>query len=109
MTSVRQLAMQPGRHEKRSTTAVVVMVTSRDHMSRTEFTLTENISGRGARVVTKKRWSANESLVIKSFEGDLQSEARVIYSHPIRESVYAIGLELIAPTGNWRTEKGRGY
>ena len=88
---------------------MAVMVTSRDHMSRTELTLTENISGRGARVVTKKRWSANESLVIKSFEGDLQSEARVIYSHPIRESVYAIGLELIAPMGDWRTEKGRAY
>jgi len=85
---------------------VVVMVTSRDHMSRTELTLTENISGRGARVVTKKRWSANESLVIKSFEGDLQSEARVIYSHPIRESVYAIGLELIAPRVTGEQRKG---
>jgi predicted nucleic acid-binding protein len=88
---------------------VAVMLTSRDRASRTELTLTENISSRGARVVTKKRWSANDSLVIKSLEGDLQSEARVIYSQPIRENVYAIGVELIAPMGDWRTEKGRGY
>jgi hypothetical protein len=81
---------------------VAVMLTSQDRVSRTELTLTENISGRGARVVTKKLWSVNDSLVIKSLEGDLQSEARVIYSRPIRESVYAIGLELIAPVGNWR-------
>ena len=73
-------------------------------MSRTELTLTDNISGRGARVITKTLWSANDSLVIKSLEGDLQSEARVIYRQPVRENVYAIGLELIAPTGRWQAK-----
>ncbi len=81
---------------------MAVMLTSPEPVSRTELTITENISSRGARVVTKAPWSANDSLVIKSLEGDLQSEARIIYSQPIRESVYAIGLELIAPTGYWR-------
>jgi hypothetical protein len=94
--------MQPGRYEKRNATAVAVMLTSRDRVSKTELTLTENISDRGARVVTKTLWSANDSLVIKSLEGDLQSEARVIYRQPVREDIYAIGLELLAPTGNWR-------
>jgi len=96
--------VQPERYEKRSATAVAVMLTSRDPVSRTELTLTENISGRGARVVTKTLGSASDSLVIKSLEGDLQSEARVIYRQPVRENVYAIGLELIARTGNWRTK-----
>ncbi len=96
--------MQPGRYEKRGTTAVAVMLTSRDRVSRTELTLTENITSRGARVVTKTLWSANDSLVIKSLEGDLQSEARVIYRQPVRENVYAIGLELIAPTGKWQAK-----
>src|SRR5258706_16371560 len=99
-----RLAMQPGRYEKRSTAAVAVMLTSRDRVSRTELTLTENINGRGARVVTKTLWSASDSLVIKSLEGDLQSEARVIYRQPVRENVYAIGLELIAPTGKWQAK-----
>ncbi len=80
---------------------MAVMLTS---ASRTELTLTENISSRGARLVTKKGWSANDTLVIKSLEGDLQSEARVIYSHHIRENVYAIGLELLAPLGDWGTK-----
>ena len=95
--------MQTGRYEKRVATAVAVMLTSKDRATRTELTLTENISGRGALVFTKTLWSANDSLVIKSLEGDLQSKARVIYRQPLRENVYAIGLELIAPTGNWRT------
>jgi hypothetical protein len=100
--------MQPRQREKRSATAVAVMLTSQDYVSRTELTLTENISDRGARAVTKQPWLANDSLVIKSLEGDLESEARVIYSQAIRESVYAIGLELIAPIGDGRTKQGRG-
>ena len=83
---------------------MAVMLTSRERVSRTELTLTEAISDRGARVVTKKLWSENDSLVIKSLEGDLQSEARVIYRQPIRENIYAIGLELITPPGTWRTK-----
>jgi hypothetical protein len=94
--------MKPGRYEKRTATAVAVMLTSRERAFTTELTLTENISGRGARVLTKKLWWANDALVIKSLEGDLQSEARVIYRQPLRENVYAIGLELLAPKGNWR-------
>jgi hypothetical protein len=96
--------MQPGRYEKRTAAAVAVMLTSPDPPFPTELTLTENISGRGARVIAKKLWTANEALVVKSLEGDLQSEARVIYRQPIREDVYAIGVELVAPRGNWRRE-----
>ena len=68
----------------------------------TELTLTVNISDRGARVVTKSPWPVNDTLVIKSLEGDLQSEAIVMYRQPISENDYAIGLRFIAATGNWR-------
>jgi hypothetical protein len=81
---------------------VAVMLTSPDRASRTELAITENISGRGARVLSKTSWSANDSLVIKSLEGYLQSEVRVIYRQSLRENVYAIGLELITPRGNWQ-------
>jgi hypothetical protein len=94
--------MQPGRHEKRRATAVAVMLTSPDRVSRTELAVTENVSVRGARVLTKTPWSANDSLVIKSLEGDLQSEALVIYRQSLLENVYAIGLELVTPKGNWQ-------
>ncbi len=96
------MATQPGRSEKRSAAALAVMLTSSDPAFPTELTLTENISSRGARVVAKGLWRVNDSLVIKSLEGDLYSEARIIYCQPIREDIYAIGLELIAPIGNWR-------
>ena len=96
------MAMQPGRLEKRNATAVAVMLTSRDRVSRTELAVTENISLRGARVLTKTPWSADDSLVVKSLEGDLQAEARVIYRQSLRENIYAVGLELVAPRGKWQ-------
>ena len=95
--------MQPGRHEKRNATAVAVMLISRDRVSRTELAVTENISLRGARVLTKTPWSADDSLLVKSLEGDLQAEARVIYRQSLRENIYYVGLELVAPTGKWQS------
>ena len=98
---------QTGRYDnKRTAAAVAVMLTSRERAYTTELTLTENISERGARVLTKKLWWPSDSVVIKSLEGDLQSEARVVYRQPVRENVYAIGLELLAPKGNWRKTPG---
>lgn len=80
---------------------MAVMLTSVVRVSMTELTVTENISLRGARIVTKKPWSANDPIVVKSLEGNLQSEARVIYCQRMRENVNAIGVQLIAPKGNW--------
>ncbi len=81
---------------------MAVMLTSLELTSRTELTFTENISSGGARLVTGKLWSANDPLVIRSLEGDLQSEAIVVYRQPVREEVFAIGVKLIKPTGRWR-------
>jgi len=100
------MTMPPGRYDKRIAVAVAVMLTSPESAFTTELALTENISERGARVLTRRVWLANESVVIKSLEGDLQSEARVVYRQPVRENVYAIGLELLGPKGNWRGKPG---
>ena len=87
---------------------MAVMLTSLELASRAELTFTENISSGGARVATGKLWPTNEALVIKSLEGDLQSEAQVVYSQPVRENVYAIGVKLIEPKGGWQTKSGAG-
>ncbi len=102
------MAMQPIRYEKRSVKAVAVMLASLDPAFAAEMTFTENISGRGARVLTQKVWpaKANDFLVIKSLEGDLQSEVRIVYRQPLHDNLSAVGLELLAPNGNWQ-EKSR--
>ena len=100
------MTVPPGRYDKRTAAAVAVMLTGQERAFTTELALTENISERGARVLTKKLWYANDFVVIKSLEGDLQSEARVVYRQPVRENVYAIGLELLGPKGKWRGKSG---
>jgi hypothetical protein len=100
------MTLPPRRYDKRTAATVAVMLTSRESAFSTELALTENISERGARVLTRKLWWSNESVVIKSLEGDLQSEARIVYRQPVRENVYAIGLELLGPKGTWRGKSG---
>lgn len=49
-----------------------MILTSPERAFTNELALTENINERGARVLTKKLCWANESVVIKSLERDLQ-------------------------------------
>src|ERR1700741_989141 len=100
------MTLPPRRYDKKAAATVAALPASRAGAFSPGPALTENISARGARVLTRKLWWANESVVIKSLEGDLQSEARVVYRQPVRENVYAIGLELLGPKGNWRGKSG---
>src|SRR5260370_8642698 len=97
----------PGRYDKRTAATVAVMLTSPERAFTTELALTENISERGARVLTRNVWWANESVVIKSLEGDLLSEARVVSHRPVRENVFAIALELLGPKGHCPGTSGK--
>jgi len=66
-----------------------------------EMTFTENVSSRGARVVTGRRWGVNDRLMIASLPGNFQSVARVAYCEPRRGEGYAVGLEFTEPEGRW--------
>jgi hypothetical protein len=89
------------RSELRNPAVVAVMLASLGGRLSTERIFTANISDHGALVLAKQRWRTDDSLVIKSLEGDLQSEARVVYSRPAGDDCYAIGLALVHPTGRW--------
>jgi hypothetical protein len=77
------------------------MLASLDGRFSTERCSTENISAHGARVLAKQGWRTDDSLVIKSLEGNFQSEATVVYSREIGTKYRAIGLVLLDPTGLW--------
>jgi hypothetical protein len=67
----------------------------------TESTFTENVSARGARVLTTRRWKTNEQLVISTAAGSFRSVARVAYCQPVPRAGYAVGLEFVEPSGSW--------
>lgn len=63
--------------------------------------VTENVSARGARVVTSKPWHPNDHVTVRSLLGSLKSRARVVYCQPLGTDSFAIGLELFVSVGEW--------
>jgi PilZ domain len=66
-----------------------------------ESTFTENVSARGARVVSVRRWDKGEPLTFVSRTGEFRSLARVAYCQPLHGDGYAIGVEFLDPAGRW--------
>ena len=66
-----------------------------------EITFTENISRHGARVVTKRPWWPNESILVKLPEESLPSHARITYCQPLKGDEFAMGLQFSIAVYSW--------
>ena len=96
---VKAYAVQ--RVEKRVPIEVAVHICAHGQGSEAEETFTENVSSRGARVLTMRRWRPNDRLVLASRPGDFLATARVAYCQSLRGEGFAIGLEFLEPAGSW--------
>ena len=97
----RRIHALASRTEERIARAVAVQLSTLDGSPSAEEAFTENVSVRGARVVTKQHWKPEERVLLKSLESDFQSQARVTYCQHLPRNVYAIGLDLVSPAGEW--------
>ena len=88
------------RLEKRIPMTVAVHISANDSSADVETTFTEDVSSRGARVPSVRRWRTNETLNIESLPGNFRAIARVAYCRPHRDG-YVIGLEFLEPSGRW--------
>ena len=88
------------RLEKRIPMTIAVHLSEHERAVSVETTFTENVSSRGARVSSIRRWRPNEKLEIVSIPGDFRALARVAYCRP-QSAGYVIGLEFLEPTGRW--------
>lgn len=91
------------RAEERVSIKVVVDLASLDIHLPAQEGVTENVSVRGARVVTSKPWRPNDRLNVRSLLGNFRSRARVVYCQALKNGSYAVGLQLFAAAGNWRS------
>jgi len=91
------------RGENRSPVHVTVDLSGLDIHTAAQQGMTENVSARGARVVTSKPWHPNDHLTVRSLLGNLRSRARVVYCQPLGKDSFAIGLELCVSVGEWTT------
>ena len=67
--------------------------------------LTENVSARGARVVTRETVIVGESWLITLLAGDLRVSAQVVYCKPSSNNNFCIGLQLERPVQNWWNQR----
>ncbi|MGC1903688.1 MAG: PilZ domain-containing protein [Candidatus Acidiferrum sp.] len=91
------------RTEDRTPMEVIVDLSSVDPRTPAQEGVTENISARGARVLTSKPWKPNDRLNVRSLLGNFRSRARVVYCVPVNNHQFAVGLQLFAAAGNWRS------
>jgi len=89
------------RCEPRLPMEVAVQIAGNGNVPGVEMTFTENVSTRGARVITGRRWRVGDHLTIASLPGDFQSIARVAYCEPRHGDGYSVGLEFTQPEGKW--------
>ena len=89
------------RIESRIPMEVGVQISGHAHLPGVETTFTENVSSRGARVLSVRRWNQNDRLSISTLTGGFQSLARVAYCVSLRGAGYAVGLQFLEGRGNW--------
>ena len=92
------------RTEHRIPMEIPVVLEGHWKMPGVEATFTENVSARGARVVTVRHWDKGARLILASRTGEFRSSARVAYCQPLHGDGYAIGLEFLEPKGRWVVE-----
>jgi hypothetical protein len=89
------------RLENRTSLSIRVDLCSLDVRHPAQEALTENVSTHGARVVSTTPWKRNDRLNLWSLPGDFRARARVIYCEPLGRHSFAIGLQLLAASGDW--------
>jgi PilZ domain len=91
------------RTEDRTPMKVIVDLSSLDVRMPAQEGVTENVSPRGARVLTSRPWKPNDRLNVRSLLGNFRSRARVVYCVPVDNHQFAVGLQLFAAAGKWRS------
>jgi hypothetical protein len=102
------MPMRSGRLERRTPLAIPVRVSSPKEPSAGEQSTTENICSLGIRVLVRRARELNERLLIKSADGELEADGRVVYGQRLLGGRFALGLEFHGGVSNW-LKRSTGY
>jgi hypothetical protein len=89
------------RTEARILTRVGLELSGSDEPLIYEITFTENVSPHGARVLSKRRWSPNDSVLVKLPQEGCPSRARITYCQPLKGDEFATGLQFSLLVYDW--------
>jgi hypothetical protein len=90
-----------GRIERRVPMAVQVDLVITEEMLVAERVVTVNVSPHGARVVTKRRWRAEEHLWLASLTSYFRLQGSVVYCQPLTNGDFCVGLKFRASFVDW--------
>jgi hypothetical protein len=90
-----------GRFETRVFLRLAILMRSPSHRSASDLALTENVSPRGARIITKRFRKPGELCEIADLSSGFYVSARIVYCERLANRNYCIGLELEAPQQDW--------
>ena len=93
--------MDARRAERRIRKAIEVEIIRLQDLSAVETAMTEDISARGARILTRRDWRIDEVVAVASLAGDFRATARVVYCEPGNTGCSAIGVEILNHSGAW--------
>ena len=89
------------RAETRLPMTVAVQLEGDERVPGVEATFTQNVSVRGARVLTAHRWEAGACLELAMLPSGFHARARVAYCKPAQCEGFVIGVEFLEPIGHW--------
>ena len=107
MTPLRSRIYPFNRAENRIPMEIGVYLEGNRQVPGAESTFTENVSAKGARVVSVRRWETNDRLTLVSRTGEFRSSARVAYCQALQGDGFAIGVEFLEPKGRWVVQSPR--
>ena len=100
LRALRKPAQQ--RMEARIPTRVGLELSGPDEPLIYEITFNENVSRHGARVVTKRHWRPNDSVLVKLPEECFPTHARITYCLPLKGDEFVTVLQFSSVVYSWR-------
>ena len=100
------MPIRSGRLEKRTRLTIPIRISSLKEPSAGERSTTENVCSLGIRVLVRRARELNERLLIKSTDGELETDARVVYCERLVDGRFALGLEFHGDVTNWLKKSG---
>jgi len=97
--------MTDDRKEERNLRKFQVLLSCMGEPLPIEPASTENVSSHGMRVLTERLLRPDTLLIVESWENKLWARAKVVYCQALPGKTFAIGLELLARTGDWGKEQ----
>lgn len=86
--------MQAGRVDRRIMMSAAARLETPDESVAAEVGWTEDLSVHGARIITKRHWSAHDRVIVTILTGCFRpAPAEVVYCQPLADARCAIGVK----------------